>query len=700
MKVFNGLTKFIHVLYFLFTLLVFVSGAFINRVIFYEGTMANQYHFPLGVVLISIIIFIVIYHFRKWLSTHDLWFISIFLVLITGIFFLNLKFPENVIDDARIISDSAYEVYQQILQGNFNFTYFDQYYYLKYPWQVALTLFEVGLHLISNGNGTIIFPWINLACVLITYLSGYIILKKLKSNDCLPRNIYGLIISFFIVPLTYSTYLYGWQLGMAFSALSLMVFSLFLLNWLDHRMRFSQFLISLVLWIIACLFKTNYVIIGIAYVLTIICFIFTHQHKKSWILLLIVVIALIFGMNTNTWLYSSLINRHEAGVPKTLYAVTGLSEGPLGNGWYNGYNELYVQQDYDPDAASDIAKDDLSKRISAFMDDPKYCLEFFGEKFVSTFLVKDYQSHAYYYWNQDSTINQNYQTGDFRDLTYTIQNMAFIWIWCGLAILGYLVMKRSSTSIASIFLVFALSLLGASAYHMIFETKAIYIYPWVALMTPFAALGLSTPIEHGWNTQYKLNWRYALGGLTIIIALFMYNQHPLVYEIENLSYTDDQVSLEFNTNASTIYTMSYTPDESFQLGMIEFMTNGANPLGELVITIKDADNKILSSNAYRTESLMINEYWNRFVIDPIELKANHSYLISIEPHMNQDGLSLTCGTYTQQPIVSHLTEQSEHNSPTNLYPNIKFYRFYHGHQSYDYLYDRVRAISTYYPQAQ
>ena len=133
----------------------------------------------------------------------------------------------------------------------------------------------------SDGNGIRIFPWINLLCVLITYISGYIFVKWFAPSGCLARNIYGLIIILFITPLTYTRYRYGWQISMALSVLSLLTFTYYQRH-NDHSFRhYPALIIAFLIWILACLFKTNFVIVGIAYIITLLVQQWSN-HFKAW----------------------------------------------------------------------------------------------------------------------------------------------------------------------------------------------------------------------------------------------------------------------------------------------------------------------------------------------------------------------------------------------------------------------------------
>ena len=661
--------------------------------------MVDQYHFPIMMMVLTIIILVLVHHFKQWLDHHDLFWISMILIILIGIIFLQLEYPSIMIDDARIIEDTAMDIYTQIQNGSFHFDYFDQYYYLKYPWQVTLTLFEVVLHCLSKGNGTMIYPWINLFCVIITYICGHTLLKWLEPNRSLPRNVYGLIILIFITPLTYSSYRYGWQIGMALSAISLLLFTAYQRHSDSLNNHYIYLVASLLIWIIACLFKTNFVIIGIAYILTV--FIKTwSNHLKSWPVLLLTIGLVLVGLNSNTWLYSGLIGRYEAGVPRMLYLVTGISEGSIGNGWYDDYNEVYVNVGYDPTKASEIAKADINKRISTFLEEPLSIIDFFSEKFVSTFLAKDYQSHAYFYWDQENKFNQTYENGWFRDLTYTINDLAFLWVWIGLTIIAYIAFRYFHDSTALYLAPYALSLLGASVYHMVFETKAIYIYPWVTLILPFTALGITRLIDHQWSIKPKQWLKYSWIPIGLTILLMAYNHLPMVYSIASLNYTDDQMVLPFNPNDPTTYTFTITPSSSYDLSMIEWMSNGANPVGTIALTIQTASGTILSSSTYDTSQLLAGYTWLRFVFDPVPLQANQPYTISFTPSMQQDGLGMIVGTYTPSPTVSRITQQSETIAQTNYYPNIKFYSYHHDQPSIDYLYQQSRAFATYYPMVQ
>ena len=88
--------------------------------------MVDQYHFPILMLILTIVLVMMIHHFRSWLDHHDLFWICLLIVVLIGLIFLQLRYPSNVIDDTRIIEDTALNIYEQINHGSFHFNYFDQ----------------------------------------------------------------------------------------------------------------------------------------------------------------------------------------------------------------------------------------------------------------------------------------------------------------------------------------------------------------------------------------------------------------------------------------------------------------------------------------------------------------------------------------------------------------------------------------------
>ena len=689
----KSILKILYGLFFILSGVIFISGMLNNRIILYEGAMADQRMIPILQIGLTIIILYMIHRYRLWFDHHNLFGISIGLTTLIGLLFMQLDYPSIMNDDSAIIAQHAKAFYDLTKPGLIDFSYFDQYYYLKYPWQLTLTLFEVVLHWLTHGNAMMVLPWVNLLFVILTYGCGYSLLRMVKPHGFLSTNIYGLIILLCIIPLTYLSYPYGWQIGMGFSALSIL-FYVKSFNQTNILKSIGQTITSLIVLVIACLFKTNFIIIAIAYALTTLIHLFNHHKSIHIIRSLLIWIGLFIALNANTWLYSGFIGRYEAGVPKSLYLVTGLSEGSIGNGWYDGYNEIYVENDYDPDLAASIASDDLSMIIDQWIDDPLSMIEFFKEKFISTFLAKDYQSHAYYYWQQDDGFNHLYQNGWFYQFSYGINNLAFIWIFLGLTIISFIWMRHPKDDASIVQTLLCLCLLGACGYHLLFETKAIYIYPLITLVLPLASLGISHVVEYVQVSKLLFKWKHlSIAGVFLLVLALIYNHSPMIYTMNTTNYTDDLIAYPLSVGPTTL-SFEFQPSKPMQLGIIELRTNGAAVQGHLSISIYDENQQLKSINKYDASKLLPGEIWNRFVIDPIELESHHLYTIEITTDLKSDGLELITGTYTPLPAISKLS-----NPETNLdvYLNVKLYEYRHGFISLQYIQDNLRAFATYMP---
>ena len=119
-------------------------------------------------------------------------------------------------------------------------------------------------------------------------------------------------------------------------------------------------------------------------------------------------------------------------------------------------------------------------------------IHFFYDKRDSFMLVKDYQLHAYYSWAYADIPILN---SDFANTTISyLNNLSFIMnmFGCCVALISFI--KKPNLENTSHIIIIAF--IGACLYHLLFETKVIYIYPWTNLMLPIMAYGLSQTINN------------------------------------------------------------------------------------------------------------------------------------------------------------------------------------------------------------
>ena len=188
------------------------------------------------------------------------------------------------------------------------------------------------------------------------------------------------------------------------------------------------------------------------------------------------------------------------GMPSLLYIAMGLQEAEQrAAGWYNGYNDdIYWGSDCNVDFCNKVAADFIAGRLQTFLSDPKCVVDFFGEKIISTWCDPTYQSiwsgplislgnAAQTEWLRSLysgetafrilALGMNY----FNIIIFSFSLVYILWsIFCG----------KKPLNLFELFCV--LFFLGGFLFHLFWEAKCQYVYPYVIFLLPLAANGIST----------------------------------------------------------------------------------------------------------------------------------------------------------------------------------------------------------------
>ena len=178
-----------------------------------------------------------------------------------------------------------------------------------------------------------------------------------------------------------------------------------------------------------------------------------------------------------------------------LRLAMGMQDSVIAAGWYNGMIDDYWSLSVTPEMEKAVALEMLDASLREFAADPAGAWAFFREKFLTQ-------------WSEPSCDMLWYgsicgKSGRFNGLARLIfregsslrnllaeymnifQQAAYVLALIGT---GSIIIRRK-TGAAQLML--PVTILGGFLYHMIFEAKSQYIYPYMLLLLPLAAMGLS-----------------------------------------------------------------------------------------------------------------------------------------------------------------------------------------------------------------
>jgi len=271
-------------------------------------------------------------------------------------------------------------------------------YFSVYPHQMALAFAEELVLRLFHTESYHVLQGVNALCNALTIYSLYSIGDIMFEDKKV--SVYTLLTILLCMPLyIYTPFVYGDLASIAFSLLGvLLLLRALLKNYEKKWVKWAMYAGSVLSLLIATLVRSNTLIFVIAVILCTLVYLFVNRKPK--LLIYIAVVAILCGsVNTaaiKLYEMRSGTNIND-GMPSICHMVMGLQEGPMGNGYYNGYNfDTYVNRaDYDQKLAKELAMADLEARIEEFKASPSYAFKFFGDKFVGQWESLDFDCYHF-----------------------------------------------------------------------------------------------------------------------------------------------------------------------------------------------------------------------------------------------------------------------------------------------------------------
>ena len=474
---------------------IFITAYF--NTTFYHADEKTFFKYSIGIpeilitlAVLALIIFIVKKILKKIPSK-----ILLILLLIPSLFLFILwvkTLQLNPETDQKMIHDMAL----YLLGGSVDFFLIPSQYLFLYPYQFGLTFFVTIIYKIF-GQDWMNILYINCIASVINMFIIFYISKMLFKNEN-TQKILTLLLGFFALYwMFFNPHFYGNIIGFTFS-LGAILFTLF---YLENNKLFNLVL-SGVLIAISILLKSNFNIF-----LCGIIFILILDIIKKWKLknLLIIPIFLIgyLGINLS---YNAVVNYLNVelpdGVPMISFVYMGISEPTnLSAGWYNNSTvDIYTENKYDTNLTVQKTLEKIGERFEYFAQNPNEFFKYFGEKIGSTWVNPTFQTIFYslpgsrYIFNSEyahylgyhetvlSMVGGNlYKAEEFIFNIYQI----IVFVFAGLGL--FKLSKNINLKQAFLPIIF----IGGFLFHIIWETKAIYVIQYYFLLLPFAAYGIN-----------------------------------------------------------------------------------------------------------------------------------------------------------------------------------------------------------------
>ncbi|MBR3697344.1 MAG: glycosyltransferase family 39 protein, partial [Clostridia bacterium] len=446
----------------------------------------------LSLFIVIVLLYILYKKLLKKINKKYLFLFTVFFSLITGFLWVNYLKLEPVSDQYMV-----YYCANRIINNDLKTVLGAGNYLSRNPHQLGFVLYIISIFKIFHITSILFIQNLTVIFSSVCVVTLYFIVKELFKNDIIHK-ISLLLISFFAIYLSFfSPHVYGNIPGLAFGLIAI----LFTLKYIMSN-KFWQLLIVGISIFISYLLKNNYEIFLIAIIIELFFKSLKDLNRKS-IIGIIAIVSIVFASKAivyNCFEKTTGFTLNN-GVPAISYLYMGIAEPvTLSPGWYTGDVEnIYNESGYNKQKSIEITKKLLSKRINYLFKNINDSYGYFKAKIQTTWLNPTFQT----IWcsTPGIVLEQNPAYNN-----YISQKKLLISIVCGKAyhleerlmdIYQIIIFLSASYSLILIFkygslkhLLLPIIFLGGFTFHLIWETKAIYVLQYYFLILPYSAFGI------------------------------------------------------------------------------------------------------------------------------------------------------------------------------------------------------------------
>ena len=490
----------------LFSLLAF--AAFIQTYTFNTGVLGDETlvatddNIFVNIALLILFFVIGLLCVRKHVNLYKinpLYIIVIMIVVtttLTGLWNTFTQLPP--VSDSSILVNAAKDAangnYSSFKEGANPYAwdpaYYGNYsYFAFYPFQLGYVFIsEIFIRLFGTGAEFFTLKMLNVFAIDMAYLAMVMIINRLCKNTTI-TNLSAIALTLCFQSVFYSVFTYGTILGLGFATWSIY----FVIRYIqDNKIKFLIF--STVLIIFAVLSKYNNMIIAIALVITLILHVINKKRFIALVMAALMIALPFLSQKLVIKMYEARSGASYTTETKQIeYLALGLNEG-ANPGWYNETSlDIMKNSRMNQEIADENAKEAISDRFQFFAEDPGYAVTFFIGKILTQFNEPSYES----IWisqvrssmlSDTSAFEESFYTGGMNQIMMFYFNFYTMIIYLGFAMFLLRAFLRKETSPENI--IIPVIVLGAFIYHLLFEAKSQYIYPYFIMMIPFAMAGI------------------------------------------------------------------------------------------------------------------------------------------------------------------------------------------------------------------
>ncbi|MDO4483478.1 MAG: hypothetical protein Q4C54_03295 [Clostridia bacterium] len=368
-------------------------------------------------------------------------------------------------------------------------------YFFQYPHQLGTVTFE---RILTGLVPTIrVLYGANLLCILATNALLWQMTDILCGRESTASRAVILLSFLFAPSLFFILFLYGLVPGMCLTAAGFYC-------WIKTEQSEKP-----VLWWVGCiaamtlavLLRKNCLIAVVAVVILTLVRILRDRQWKP----LIALLALMVCVTQATPLLVKYYE-HETGMtlgkgfPTSYWMAMGLQDNQREKfgrrGWFNGYDGVLIGKcDKDYEAMDEMAKKNIAKNLEYMARYPDRAAAFFGYKLVTMWcdpLCESIVSGPQTECGQSlsNPVWQSIYDGKGAHgaiLAFSHGLMALVFLFAGLGAVKFIISKNGDVRP----LIFGVYFLGGVLFHLVWEAKSQYAYPYMVLLLPLAAMGMA-----------------------------------------------------------------------------------------------------------------------------------------------------------------------------------------------------------------
>ncbi len=484
----------------LFTLLG-VSSILVRSNMPMDGSELSNIHLNGWAFFASLVIFVclifLLLRLLKYINETTLFIFGLIFYILVGVY---LIFHQNDVirHDALAVLEAAKALNNGDIQSLTDISG----YLHKYPHQLGLVSFERLILTVFGESNIKVFFIINLILSIIDNFFLWKITKRVFKKESISKLV--IILSFaFLSHLFNILFVYGLTFGLFFA-----IVGLFFLQIYFEKKSWSMMMLSIIFLTLSDFIRNNYIILIVTIFIVLVFDLLQHKSWKNLAFIALLALSIYGSNNLVSYHYKSLANKTNLdGEPKIAWVAMGLNDTPLYNrvaGWYDAYVEnVYNEYSGNSEKIEEVSKKQIATRTEYMVEHPQYTFNFFKNKFLSTWTDSLFES----IWSgpvikmpvegqkiRGQLMSSIYEGKTLYKVVYYFSALllAVIYVAVLLAIFIQLFDKPKDGLFTLIPIIY---LSGGFIFHLIWETKSQYVYPYVYLIIPLAAVGISYVAE-------------------------------------------------------------------------------------------------------------------------------------------------------------------------------------------------------------